>query len=463
MLRVTVLERGRIARGDTDDDSVIGSGSPYYRVLPPRLYDRLERSEVAQEDREGKGRIIDWRRRYGIVGQWVGVVQIPGFQLEILPKTDSADLALDKAGSYVDDTRRNLMTMLVRGGLGAVRSRGVADLSLKRGSIHDLLVDAFLERALFELERGLDRHYASEEANLLVMRGKLVIARQVTRNAAHRHRFYCRHDVLTEATPISMRLKQACRVLAERPLAERVLTKARDVLAMLDDVPDVAFRRGEPELVFTRQNDRFEDVYQFACMVLEGQAADARAGAVETFTLLFDMDQVFERFVAAFVQAEVIRHIDGAVARPQGKADRRPLFHDREAARDVLHLKPDLLVSGGGKTLVIDTKWKRLSAQGKKATRPSNPDLYQLYAYLRRYDCQRAILLYPSVAGFERRDLEAFSGNQGEKAGTVGVRSINVSLPLWTREGRADLAEELKVIVREGLGLAQLDTEKRSA
>lgn len=451
MLRVTVLERGRIVRGESDSPSAAAEGTPQYRVLPSRLYDRLERSEASHEERDGKGRVIDWHRRYGTVGQWVGVIQLPGLQLEILPKTD--DPTPEAGDGYVDATRRNLMTMLVRAGLGTVRSRGLADLSLKRGTIHDRLVDAFLDRALEELERGLDRHYATEECNLPVLRGKLVIAQQVTRNAAQRHRFYCRHDALTEATPISIRLKQCCRVLAERRLPESVLTKVRDVLGILDDVPDVPFHRGEPNPVFNRQNERFEDIYSFACMVLEGQAADARRGRVETFTLLFDMDKVFERFIAAFVQAEVIPKIDGAVARPQGQGDRRPLFHDPHAKRGVLNLKPDLLVERAGKTLVLDTKWKRLSEA--KAARPSDPDLYQLYAYLHRYDCERATLLYPARAKLDRRDLDALRSKGGEKAGTIGVRFVDVSNPLWTPNGKADLAKALAEIISEGLGLSE--------
>lgn len=447
MLRVTVLERGRVVRGESDSLAASARGTAQYRVLPSRLYDRLERSEVSHEKLDGKGRVIDWHRRYGIVGQWVGVIQIPGLQLEILPKTDDA---VSEAGDgYVDTTRRNLMTMLVRGGLGTVRSRGMADLALKRATIHDRLVDAFLDRALEELERGLDRHYATEEENLPVLRGRLVVAQQVTRNAAQRHRFYSRHDALTEATPISVRLKQCCRVLVERRLPESVLTKVRDVLNILDDVPDVPFRRGEPDPVFNRQNERFEDVYSFACMVLEGQAADARRGRVETFTLLFDMEKVFERFVVAFVQAEVIPRLDGTVARPQGKGDRRPLFYDPRAKRGVLNLKPDLLVERAGKTLVFDTKWKRLSKA--TAADPSTPDLYQLYAYLLRYDCRRATLLYPARANLASRDLDALRSRSGEKAGTIGVRFIDLNRELWTPKGKADLAKELADIIREGL------------
>ena len=49
MLRVTVLERGRIVRSDSDAEGV-ELGTPSRRVLPQRLYDRLLRSEAARED-----------------------------------------------------------------------------------------------------------------------------------------------------------------------------------------------------------------------------------------------------------------------------------------------------------------------------------------------------------------------------------------------------------------------------
>ena len=61
-------------------------------------------------------------------------------------------------------------------------------------------VDAFLDRTLFELRRGLDRGYATEENNLATLRGKLVLSRHVALNAAQKTRFFCRHDVLTETT-----------------------------------------------------------------------------------------------------------------------------------------------------------------------------------------------------------------------------------------------------------------------
>lgn len=459
MLRVTVLERGRILRSDTDADSV-DLGTPSRRVLPQRLYDRLYRSEGARED-GGDAGVFRWRRNHCLVGPWVGVMQIPGLQLEILPKID--DSAPQDSEQEVRDTRCNLMEMLLRGGLGAVRARGVADLSLKRGNLHDQLVDAFLDRTLFELRRGLDRGYATEEDNLPTLRGKLMLSRHVALNAADKARFYCRHDVLTEATLISVRLKQACRVLAARVLPVAVQVKCHQVLAMLDDVPDLPFRHRETDPAFTRQNERFADIYGFACMLLEGQAPDARSGEVETFSLLFDMEQVFERYIAAILASEVMHRFADAHLYPQAKGHRFSLYKDQQEA--VLRMAPDLLfvqeAAGTKKTLIVDTKWKRLSE--KDGGRPGRSDLYQLYAYLHRFECHRAYLLYPKAAGVLPRDLHALARHKGDHVGTVGVRFVDLNRKLWTREGRAALAEELAVIVDEGLAIIEALPEEAAA
>ncbi|MBX3269507.1 MAG: hypothetical protein KF729_04570 [Sandaracinaceae bacterium] len=455
MLRVTVLERGRLVRGG-EAERAYAAGTPARRELAARLYDRLMRSEAAREDR-GEKPVFAWRRHHALVGSWVGVVQVPGLQIEILPKTDDQQPPEpgESLDAWVRDTRANLFEMLLRGGLGAVRARGLAQLALRRATLHDQLVDAFLDRLLEELRRGLDRAYHALEDNLGTLRGKLVFHRHVAKNAAARHRFYCRHDVLSEATPISVRLRRACRVLAHRALPPPLMVKCQHALAILDDVPEVAPDEARGEPVFNRQNERFRDVYAFACVVLEGQAPDARAGEVETFSLLFDMEKVFERYVAAFSRSHVLSRVPGTLLLPQGRGLRLGLF-ESDSRREVLRLAPDLLfereAANETRRFIVDTKWKRLSDPAR--ARPSDADLYQLYAYLRRYGCRRAVLLYPHVEGAAPRDLDALAGVEGQSVGVVGVRFVDVGKQkLWTTDGRQHLARELEALVREGLEL----------
>ena len=52
--------------------------------------------------------------------------------------------------------------------------------------------------------------------------------------------------------------------------------------------------------------------------------------------------------------------------------------------------------------LVIDTKWKRLTAAGRDPKRGvSQADVYQLMAYARLYGSARLMLLYPYHSGLE--------------------------------------------------------------
>jgi hypothetical protein len=105
--------------------------------------------------------------------------------------------------------------------------------------------------------------------------------------------------------------------------------------------------------------------------------------------------------------------------------------------------------------LIVGTKSNHL-IEGQPGGRPSRADLYQPYAYVHRYDCQRAYLLYPQTAGSVPRDLDAM-GRGDSHAGTVGVRFVDMRRRLWTREGRAALSEELAGIVAEALDIAAPD------
>lgn len=446
MKRCTVLERGRIVPGDSGETSLSRC------VIPTRLYEKLKRVELRRRE-QGLDGLFQWRHNYALVGQWVGVMQIPGLQLEILPKICS----IDQTDQVI---RQNMMEMLNVAGLGSLRSRGVADLSVKRGSIHDQLVDVFLDGLLMELKRGLDRSYEPEESNLYTLRGRLLMQQQIAKNSAQQHRFYCRHDVMTEGTLLMTTLKSACHALLNRTLDHSLTSKAQLAYAILADVPDKPF---EPEKLvsFTRQNFRFKDYYYFARMILMGQAPDARAGRVETYTLLFNMEQLFERYIAKFVQREIMgTPIDG-----MGKVElipqaQDPLLKDSSSGKAKYVTRPDLLFVHKGlseETFVADTKWKVVKSGRDKKGRASNADIYQLYAYLNQYKASKAFLLYPKVAQSDLQELTmtAYNTRGTNGIGEIGVRFVDLDAvgDLSKREGKEKLKKQLIGLIREGFDL----------
>ena len=152
MLRLSVLERGRLERAEVPSgaESLEGFGSPARRRVPALLFDRLQRAEGIREDR-GQKAIFRWGRNKAYVGPWVGVLQVPGLQLEILPKIDADDT---DGQLGVTELRANLLHMLAFAGVTKVRERGMADLGRRQGMLHDQLVARFVDRLLTEHARS---------------------------------------------------------------------------------------------------------------------------------------------------------------------------------------------------------------------------------------------------------------------------------------------------------------------
>ena len=61
-------------------------------------------------------------------------------------------------------------------------------------------------------------------------------------------------------------------------------------------------------------------------------------------------------------------------------------------------MRPDIVLETKGpsaQTLIIDTKYKLLEEDKKEGV--SQPDLYQMHAYSRKYSCVDVVMLYPQV------------------------------------------------------------------
>jgi 5-methylcytosine-specific restriction endonuclease McrBC regulatory subunit McrC len=100
--------------------------------------------------------------------------------------------------------------------------------------------------------------------------------------------------------------------------------------------------------------------------------------------------------------------------------------------------------------MVIDTKWKLLSPGKKGRNGVAEADLYQLYAYARRYGCARSVLLYPHTNGLEASDFHVLDADGALSSERISVRQIRLQ-GIHQDHQRQNLTRELEVILREGL------------
>jgi len=58
-------------------------------------------------------------------------------------------------------------------------------------------------------------------------------------------------------------------------------------------------------------------------------------------------------------------------------------------------LRPDIVLKKDGRIVILDTKWKSLIDNERKNYGISQADMYQMYAYSKKYEAPEIWLLYP--------------------------------------------------------------------
>jgi 5-methylcytosine-specific restriction enzyme subunit McrC len=182
-------------------------------------------------------------------------------------------------------------------------------------------------------------------------------------------------------------------------------------------------------------------------MFLDGGALQMAAGDLSTFAFVFDMNQLFENFIASFIRkhsAEILtdelRACDFLL---QSRGASRHLARRDEAS--VFLTRPDIAFRDAAKQfpLLLDTKYKRLDKADRRMG-VSQSDFYQMHAYAHRYDCRRIMLLYPQMAGAGGSLKACFKLEDCEKI--VDAASVNLCIDLSSKQSRQQLIFELRTV-----------------
>jgi len=109
------------------------------------------------------------------------------------------------------------------------------------------------------------------------------------------------------------------------------------------------------------------------------------------------MEKVFEDYVAGQLKRSFPEyHVSAQVS---GKS----LVVDHQG-KSMFNMRPDLQIKKGNDIICIaDTKWKLIDqADSSDKYGISQADMYQLFAYAKKYSSQRVVLIYPQTDQFSR-------------------------------------------------------------
>ena len=161
------------------------------------------------------------------------------------------------------------------------------------------------------------------------------------------------------------------------------------------------------------------------------------------------MNQLFERFfLIAFIQRhrkEVLPDsLQGCELLPQGRQAAKYLV--KHQGKPVFHLRPDLVFRQDEQfPLLIDFKYKRTDPESRKLG-IAESDCYQMYAYLKRFDSPRVLLIYPQMAGYTNVLRERF--NLAEQNHSIDAATVNLLQDLNSPDAKKALQSELKKYLR---------------
>ena len=437
MNRISIPEFGRIPRAQ----------------LGAKLLQRLQAFDE-KHARTTKDCVFDWSQvKYIRALNYVGVVQVPGLVIEVLPKIDNSPE--DEAGPFLRDDKQalraqhNLLYMLSFTRKIPIRDRDLASLRLQRLPLLEALIMIFAEQLLGELGKGLDRSYVHREENARFLKGKLLLAKHIRHNAAHKERVFIGYDEFISDTWLNRILKAACRHLLGIAKSSSTQRRLREAMLHFADVSDHRIKEHHfAKVHLDRNTERFSTLLGFCKIVLKQSAATPSHGKTSTFSLLFPMEMLFEEFIAEFIRKhseEFGLHRSMLHIQATHRIEYL-LMNDREQKK--FQLKPDIIIDSAPQRtkVIIDTKWKRLKSDKEDAKNGVlQSDLYQLYAYAHRYDSPDNVLLYPKVRGVTAKTYTLV----GEEGKRIRIEFIDLNRDL--RREKKVFGDDLRRVIH-GLG-----------
>ena len=237
------------------------------------------------------------------------------------------------------------------------------------------IFEYYIQRYLEEVDRlvlaGVKKNYTKVQANEPFLKGKLLVNKQITKDAADKANFQIEYSKYIEDIPqnriVVSTLHKFSKITSDSSLA----AWCHRSIAKLDGIPQS--RNITADLQSSLASNRlfadYANLITWSSQFLLNKGFTSFKGNTVNCALLFDAAKLFESYIAY-------------------------LF--RKYAKDFIVSPQDT----SARTVILDTKWKTLN--DSKTSGISIQDLYQIYAYGHKYTTEHGkhpilVLIYPAT------------------------------------------------------------------
>lgn len=376
---------------------------------------------------------VGYKRNIGdtiTVKNYVGLIQMQnGFQVQVLPKIAFGE------NEDIDNTNTKKIFLKMLRSMKDFPSKVINDASIRvdRMNLYEIFINMYLQEVRQLVKHGIKSAYVQQEDNLRYYKGKLQVSKHIKENIAHGERFYVAYD---EFHPNRV----------ENKLVKATLLKLQKLTGSTENSKEIrqllmAFERVEPSLNYQndflkvsidRNTNDYKMLMQWSKVFLLNKSFTTFSGKNQSRALLFPMESVYESYVAQNIKK--VMEPDGWNVSTQDKG--HYLFME---PRKQFSLRPDIVLEKDGRVVVMDTKWKKLIDSERKNYGISQADMYQMYAYSKKYETPEIWLLYP--INDEMREHAEIRFDSGDGT-TVNIYFVDLSK---MEESLINLKEKINV------------------
>lgn len=328
------------------------------------------------------------------VKNFVGVITTPdGTQIEILPKIDNGD--------DVDRSRLTLERMLKKVNNLPFIQTTKADLQLKNIPLIEALIDLFLQCVDLIIKRGIRKDYSRINAQEKFLKGQLQTSKQFNEPPHRQHLFHIEYDIFSMNRAENRLIHSALFQVLKWSKNNKNQKLSKHFLLLFDEVPlSSCYKDDFDKWSNSRDMGYYQGVLPWLQLILNQQSPFTLKDKNAGISFLLPMEKLFEKYVAKILSQKL-----------------PPSFYLKEQVTskflsnqpEAFQLKPDIVIYKKDKLVcVVDTKWKLIdenatygSGNDDKKKNISQSDVYQLFAYGKKYAVDKVVLIYPQWDKFE--------------------------------------------------------------
>ena len=319
---------------------------------------------------------------------YVGLIQMKNnYQIQVLPKIEFLHGEKDK-------TKQVFMKMLRSMKDFPAKVFSNANLKVDRMNLYEVFISMYLQEVRRLVKHGLKASYVKREENLNVYKGKLIVSEHIKSNFIHKERFYIGFEEYQINRPENRLLKSTLMKLQKISSSAENTKEIRQLLTAFELV-DISrnYDKDFSRVIIDCNTKDYEILMKWSKVFLKGNSFTTFSGTDNARSLLFPMEKVFEAYVAKHMK-KIFSSYNLEVSTQDRGHYLFSTLNGKEHRK--FALRPDIVVKRDGKSVaILDTKWKSLINDKGVNYGISQMDMYQMYAYSKKYDTPEIWLLYP--------------------------------------------------------------------